>query len=163
MLGVEGDFSLADMRGTSTCFAFSGTFVSSNCAAKTDWFSTVTGRIGQALGPDGRTLVYGKGGVAFAHDHLDVSVNNQFIGPAAFAPPSTIQSSATQTGWTVGVGVEQALTPAWSVKVEYDYLNFGKFSIVDPPSAIVIPTGPEHGACRHIARRPQRAPTRTST
>ena len=144
VLGVEGDLGLADMRGTSTCFAFSGTFVSSNCVAKTDWFSTVTGRIGQALGPDGRTLVYGKGGVAFAHNHLDVSVNNQFIG-GGIAPPSAIQSSATQTGWTVGVGVEQALTPAWSVKVEYDYLNFGKFSIVDPPSATVVQAGPNTG------------------
>src|SRR5262249_14140859 len=27
-------------------------------------------------------------------------------------------------GWTLGVGLEYAFTPAWSGKVEYNYLNF---------------------------------------
>jgi opacity protein-like surface antigen/outer membrane protease len=140
VFGLEGDFSLADLTGTNTCFAYSGTFVSSNCNAKTDWFATITGRVGHVLGQEGRTLVYAKGGVAFARDHLDVSVNNQLVGggvPAATA----IASSATATGWTVGIGLEQALTPAWSVKAEYDYLDFGSFDAANPPSASVNTLG----------------------
>ena len=78
------------------------------------------------MGPDGRTLLYAKGGVAFAHSHLDASVNNQFDG-GGIPAVTTLASSATTTGWTVGIGVERALTPAWSVKAEYDYLDFGRF------------------------------------
>ena len=33
--------------------------------------------------------------------------------------------SATQTGWTVGTGVEWAFWNNWSVKAEYDYIDFG--------------------------------------
>jgi opacity protein-like surface antigen len=138
VFGLEGDFSAADVTGTNTCFAFSGTFVSSNCAAETDWFATVTGRVGRIMGADGRTLVYAKGGVAFARSHLDASVNNQFDG-GGIPPATTVASSATTTGWTVGIGLERMLTPAWSVKAEYDYLDFGSFDAANPPSASVAP------------------------
>jgi opacity protein-like surface antigen/outer membrane protease len=140
VLGIEGDFSLADINGTNTCFAFSGTYVSSNCAAKTDWFATITGRVGHVIGAGGRTLVYGKGGVAFARDRLDVSVNNQFVG-GGIPPATTHAGSATATGWTLGIGIEHALTPAWSVKAEYDYLDFGRFDAANPPSASVDTLG----------------------
>ena len=30
-----------------------------------------------------------------------------------------------RVGWTVGVGLEYALTPNWSVKGEYNYMDFG--------------------------------------
>jgi outer membrane immunogenic protein len=33
--------------------------------------------------------------------------------------------SKTKLGWTVGGGLEWALTRNWSVKAEYLYLNFG--------------------------------------
>jgi outer membrane immunogenic protein len=35
-------------------------------------------------------------------------------------------------GWTVETGVEYAFSPAWSVKLEYDYLNFGHASDTFP-------------------------------
>jgi opacity protein-like surface antigen len=40
---------------------------------------------------------------------------------------NTICQSATNTrwGWVAGVGVEQALTPNWSVKLEYEHLGLG--------------------------------------
>jgi hypothetical protein len=37
--------------------------------------------------------------------------------------------ATTQTGWTAGGGVEYALDPHWSAKVEYDYLGFGSQSV----------------------------------
>ena len=34
-------------------------------------------------------------------------------------------SSGNHPGWTIGAGVEYILSPAWSAKLEYDYLDFG--------------------------------------
>jgi outer membrane protease len=112
-----------------TCGAFSGFYASSNCGARPDANGTVTGRLGLALGPAGHTLLYGKGGFAWQHTDVTTTLNNNL-----FFLPVTNSTSLTQTGWTIGAGVEQSLTPAWSVKFEYDYLNFGH------QGSVVIPT-----------------------
>ncbi len=39
--------------------------------------------------------------------------------------PSAISSSETLVGYTVGAGVEFALTDRWSAKGEYMYYDFG--------------------------------------
>jgi len=65
VFGLEGDASWASSDGTSTCLAVSGFYVSSNCHSNPGFFASVAGRVGYALGPLGRTLVYAKGGAAF--------------------------------------------------------------------------------------------------
>jgi outer membrane immunogenic protein len=53
------------------------------------------------------------------------------------SPLGTLSSSTgttTQTGWTMGGGLEYALDPYWSAKVEYDYLSFGSQNV---PAATV--------------------------
>jgi hypothetical protein len=40
-----------------------------------------------------------------------------------------VDSGRHALGWSVGLGVEYAFSPAWSGKVEYDYLNFNNKSI----------------------------------
>jgi outer membrane immunogenic protein len=107
VFGIEGDFSGTDLRGSNigaTGFTH---------ATDTSWASTITGRVGYAFD---RTLLYVKGGVAFA-DERDV-VTSPVNGVAA----STVESV---TGWTAGIGVEYALDRNWSARVEYDYLGFG--------------------------------------
>jgi opacity protein-like surface antigen len=135
--GIETDASLANLDGTNTCFAFSGTFVSLNCRAHTDAFGTVTGRVGWAFGPFGRSLVYGKGGLAWAHSNEDMIVNNDFgLGVVAGNSSST---SFTSLGWTIGAGTEYALTPHWTVKAEYDYMDFGKTGVTSPSTSLLVP------------------------
>src|SRR5262249_18582021 len=70
--------------------------------------------------PSGRTLVYGKGGAAWAIDHFDMAGN---VGAIPELTNSNTQSVAFWGG-TGGIGIEQALTPAWSLKIEYDYVGF---------------------------------------
>ena len=137
MLGVELDGSWADVRGTNTCFAFSGTYVSANCSDQNDWFATLTARLGIAVGPHGRTLLYAKGGGAATHTKGDLTDNNLFgIAPAGLGiVPSTYNK--TLWGYTVGVGIEHAMTPAWSWKLEYDYMSFASFNVTSPSSLIV--------------------------
>jgi opacity protein-like surface antigen len=127
VLGVEADASLIDADGTNTCFAFSGFFLSMNCRVRDSWTGTLTGRVGVATGPGGKTLLYAKGGAAAIHETIDIATN-------ALVPPLATSTTFTKWGWTAGVGVEQALTPAWSFKAEYDYLSFGNTNVAFPPS-----------------------------
>ena len=79
-------------------------------SSKMDWFGTVRGRLGYAFD---RALIYATGGLAFG------GVNNDGF-------------SETQTGWVIGGGLEYKLTPAWSVKGEYQYLDLDANSFVGP-------------------------------
>jgi len=135
--GVEGDLSWLDAEGTNTCFAANGMITSSNCRARPDFTGTLTGRIGVATGTAGRTLLYAKGGAAFLHNRLDATTNWGF----GVFPITTTSASPTTWGWTIGAGIEQAVSPVWSVKLEYDYLDFGNASLTTPASFSTTPAG----------------------
>ena len=85
------------------------------------------------------TLIYGKAGVARANSQIDMAINNDL---AAFAGPDITSNSTNTTfwGWTVGLGIEQALSAAWSLKVEYDYIGFPSRNIANLGSATVDQT-----------------------
>ncbi|WP_225143915.1 MULTISPECIES: outer membrane beta-barrel protein, partial [unclassified Bradyrhizobium] len=129
VFGVELDASGAVSDGTNTCLAASGFIVSANCKAGPNVFATGTGRVGYAFGALGHTPAYLKGGVAWQNNRGDV-VNN-FEGGS---PQEKAHFDYGRLGATIGLGVEQALTPAWSVKAEYDYLHFGGPSVATPPT-----------------------------
>jgi outer membrane immunogenic protein len=105
VLGIEGDFDWTGLKASGHDSA------SNTINTDTQWTSTVTGRVGAAFD---RLLIYGKGGVAFAHDNDSVNI----VG-------STASASLTRTGWTAGAGLEYAFAPNWTAKIEYDYLGFG--------------------------------------
>ncbi|HMK70299.1 MAG TPA: outer membrane protein [Xanthobacteraceae bacterium] len=106
VLGVEGDFSWTGLRGVGL------DSLGDRIRTNTNWTSTVTGRVGAAFD---RLLVYGKGGVAFAQDQ---SAFTDLFGNGA-------SSTFLRTGWTVGAGLEYAISKNWSARLEYDYLGFG--------------------------------------
>jgi len=140
--GVELDASLANLDGTNTCFAFSGNFASLNCRAHTDAFGTATGRVGWAFGPFGRSLVYAKGGLAWAHSNVDMIVNDAFLLGGVGVAGNASSTSFTSVGWTIGVGAEYALTPHWTVKAEYDFMDLGSTDVTSPSrsNALIPPT-----------------------
>src|SRR5689334_18429538 len=106
VLGIEGDFDWTSLKGSG--HDSHANLINTN----TQWTSTVTGRVGAAFD---RLLIYGKGGVAFAHDKDSL---NDIFGSSATA-------TVNRTGWTAGAGLEYAFAPNWSAKIEYDYLGFG--------------------------------------
>jgi outer membrane immunogenic protein len=106
VLGVEGDFGYAGFNGNGA------NSLGNAIGTKTNWTSTVSGRVGAAFD---RLLIYGKGGVAFARDQ------NSFTDLAG----NGASNALTRTGWTAGIGLEYGITANWSAKVEYDYLDFG--------------------------------------
>jgi opacity protein-like surface antigen len=128
VLGTEADLSAMNATGTNTCLASSGILFSANCGVRHTALGSVTGRVGYAAGSAGRTLLYAKGGAAWLSEQIDITSNG------LLAPASNLDGS--RWGWTVGAGVEQALAPAWSVKLEYDYANFGSVNAPTPESLV---------------------------
>jgi opacity protein-like surface antigen len=128
VFGVEADVSGVSSDGTNTCFAVSGNSLSSNCRVRPDLYTTVTGRIGYAVD---RSLFYVKGGAAWTRGTVDMFVNQNFVGPSTVGVFTSSNSFVTP-GWTVGGGVEYALAPAWSMKLEYDYLSFRGQDVATP-------------------------------
>jgi opacity protein-like surface antigen len=127
VLGVDAELSAMSATGTNTCLASSGLFFSANCGVRQNALGSLTGRAGFATGPAGRTLLYAKGGAAWLSEQIDIT-SNDLLTPAA-------SLDGSRWGWTAGAGVEQALAPAWTVKMEYDYANFGS---VDAPTPVSI-------------------------
>ena len=84
--------------------------------------------------------MYAKGGLALVHNNLDITVGGNAGtdgGVIAIAPATS--TSYWRAGGTVGGGVEHALTPAWSFKVEYDYLRFHGATAATPPTMQRLP------------------------
>ncbi|WFU45267.1 hypothetical protein QA640_39250 [Bradyrhizobium sp. CB82] len=75
-------------------------------------------------------MAYLKGGVAWQNNQGDVVNNNE----GGRLPQDKTHFGYGRLGGIIGLGVEQALTPAWSVKAEYDYLHFGGPSVATPPT-----------------------------
>jgi outer membrane immunogenic protein len=91
-----------------------------------DWISTFAGRAGYAFD---RWLVYGKFGAAWAHSSGNVSMAIPGFGGFAASASDTV------SGWMVGVGTEYALRDNWSVKLEYNRMEF------DPGTINVVKAG----------------------
>jgi outer membrane autotransporter protein len=53
-----------------------------------------------------------------------------------------------RSGWNVGVGAEYMIAPQWSVKAEYNYLDFGK----DNTAHFVADTRPLFSRLAQITR-----------
>lgn len=107
VLGLEGSLSWGSLEDTVTPPA--GGWAQTT---EVTWLGDISLRAGYALD---RTLLFVKTGVAwggFEHSGVDWG-GHEF-------------SAATdnQVGWLIGGGAEFALTHNWSVKVEYNYIDF---------------------------------------
>lgn len=110
--GIEGEASWARIRDT----VLNSPNPTYNAFVDINWLATITGRLGYAFD---RALLYAKGGVAFA----EIERGLDQIGTTTIA-----RGSATRTGWIVGGGLEYAVAPGWSAKIEYNYIDLGSFN-----------------------------------
>jgi outer membrane immunogenic protein len=124
VLGVEADIQGA---GISDHFVRSASYYGTTTFdGKQDvgFFGTVRGRIGYT---SGNVLVYGTGGFAYG------GVNTRFqLTNAAFT--NNISSNATRTGFAVGGGLEYKITPEWSIKAEYQFIDLGDEKLTNAAS-----------------------------
>jgi opacity protein-like surface antigen len=115
LVGIEGAASGSTMKASRTVGFPLGNPDTALVQAKTDFLTSVTGRLGYAFD---NVLLYAKGGVAMAADRYDVT--GSFAGT-----PFGFVGLENRFGWTAGGGVEWAFSPHWSASVEYDYYQFG--------------------------------------
>ncbi len=126
VLGVEADGSLMDSDGTNTCFAVSAGTLAADCRVRPRATATLTGRAGYAFGPTGQTLIYGKAGLAWAEDQVDMALNatNYPTYPPfiAFFPfPVTNSQMVSLWGGTIGFGVERVQVSFLLVPLHSDH------------------------------------------
>lgn len=112
VFGIEASFSGAGVSGTETIDLGSGP---NSFATKIKSLLLTTGRFGYAWD---RTLLYAKAGYAGG------SVRFTATGVPG---TETGTSAVWHNGWTVGTGVEYALTPNWIAGVEYLFADLGSY------------------------------------
>jgi outer membrane immunogenic protein len=134
VIGIEGAAAWADIKGSTDVATHDAT---GTVEAKTDFLASVTGRVGWT---SDRWLLFGKGGVAWARDKYSFRGLTDVPGCMGIPPqiiacavepntPFDFNASETRTGWTVGAGVEWAFLNNWSVKLEYDFYDFGNHQL----------------------------------
>jgi outer membrane immunogenic protein len=97
VFGVEGDLELTGASDTFASWKFSN-----------PWFGTMRGRAGYAFND---ILFYGTGGLAFGELRAETFGRSE---------------SQTNVGWSLGVGTEFRMSPNWSAKIEYLYVDLSE-------------------------------------
>jgi len=127
VFGLEGTVdgtSLSNTVNAAFPFAFGGSAITAHSSA--DIQGSIRGRLGIAWD---RALIYATGGVAFGGFKTDYSFIGNLNGVHALNGGQTFfgnnNFSNTRVGWTVGGGIDYAITGNWSVFAEYRYTNFG--------------------------------------
>lgn len=113
VLGIEGDFqgwTVGKIRYT----AITGDFLT----AHSKWGGSVRGRLGYAAD---RALLYVTGGAAFVSNETSIPTTGISIG-----------GDGVRWGWTVGGGLDYAITNNWFTGLEYRYSQFEARSFVYP-------------------------------
>jgi len=147
VIGIEADIGAGNVHGGRPAGmddgldslawptgAFSSAFYTAS--TKSDWMGTVAGRLGYTWN---RTLLYAKGGIAFADSSTSVDCIFGPTGTSGGDFPRMCTSPSHQSylasfrtphsvriGYTLGLGAEFDLGHNWSVKSEYDVLSFGR-------------------------------------
>lgn len=126
VIGVETDFQyLGSSSNRNSAFTTSQTTgvtgpatVSNSAKGSVPYFGTLRGRIGTtALNPN--LLIYGTGGFAYGRNDTSDLMNVTLAGTTTLVERFPFATSTTETGWTVGGGLEWMLNPSWTVKAEY--------------------------------------------
>ena len=134
VLGIEADASFGDQKddisvllGDSPDAQFALDYTT-----KIDAFGTVRARAGYAVD---RFLPYVTGGLAWANTEL--GFHQVVTADGVVAIDNSASDKQTSTGWTVGAGLEYAVTNNITAKVEYLYADLGStdFDLGTPVSA----------------------------
>jgi outer membrane immunogenic protein len=117
VFGVEGDINFLDSEESRF---YDIDVIDTTLEHEIDWFATLRARLGFAAD---NLLFYITGGLAAGE--VETSVDMVTIVPVYVWTGS---SSEIEVGWTIGGGVEWALSDAWSIKGEYLWVDLGSDS-----------------------------------
>jgi outer membrane immunogenic protein len=111
VVGLEGDIDYSSLSKTKDLGAI--------VKFRNEWQGSIRARAGYAFD---RFLPYLTGGVAF--------------GDVKFTSNGITAVSDTRVGWTVGGGVEYAVTDNWLVRAEVRYVDLGEKSTFIAPAGV---------------------------
>jgi len=120
VFGAEADISYLDVSGSKR---FGGIATDNAIVSGDGYLGTVRGRLGFSFD---RFMVYGTGGLAFG------DTGSKWLdddGTYTFS-----LKSGNQVGWTVGGGLEYAMTDTISLKGEYLYYDLGSENLSYTPT-----------------------------
>lgn len=143
VLGAETDFDWTDLRrsGSYTSAALpaalGGGTITTSGSARMDWLGTLRLRVGFLPTADNRLMIYGTGGLAYGGGRNFGSVVANGTALSWYGA-----DSPTKTGWTIGGGVEYAITNNISLRGEYLYYNLGNQTETAVPNAAAAATLP---------------------
>lgn len=111
--GVVGDIAWSDMSDSVDYADFGG------ASSSIEWLGSVRGRIGF---DGGAFMPYLTAGLAFAHNTITSDFNDE-----------ELSDDQTHVGWTVGAGVEFAVSENLSIDLLYRYSDYGDatYTLVD--------------------------------
>jgi len=116
VIGVEGEANLSDADGSEDVSPPLGNFVTGDI----DWFGSISGKLGFAMD---RWMVFGTAGLAFAD--ATTGQNGDIIQILEEEKESFV-------GYTVGGGIDFAMTDNVIVGVQYRYYDFGSEFVTFP-------------------------------
>jgi outer membrane immunogenic protein len=121
VIGIQGDWAGARLTSDVhrlTTDLFGGNTSTGFYHVRTDWLASVTGRLGfTGLFP--QSLVYIRGGGAWIRETWQI--DSESGGGQKFRN----DFSQTRDGWTIGGGLEYAITDRWRIFGEYNHYDFG--------------------------------------
>ncbi|TDR89260.1 outer membrane protein [Enterovirga rhinocerotis] len=160
VLGVEGDIGYGRNRASGPGAVGASSFTTpdtpqpgrdtittvgsqSGSKAEIGWAGSVRGRIGYAFD---RVMIYATGGLAFANLNLQgtssttvtqqvVAGQNVISTSTAFGPSYMTRSDKWTAGYTVGAGIEFAMTENILLRAEYLYADYGRHTVTVPSGA----------------------------
>ncbi|MDQ0509507.1 outer membrane protein [Ancylobacter amanitiformis] len=130
VLGAEADFQFGSITGNLDYFGVRtspGNFDQQFGSIETEIesFGTVRARMGYAMD---RFLPYVTGGLAWGNVKVSEGWNSYLNGNLQPLLGGSNSASETLWGWTLGGGIEYAVTDNWTVKGEYLYTDLGDIS-----------------------------------
>jgi high affinity Mn2+ porin len=121
LVGIEADLTFPD-AATPADRVWNQTITAGVLTERLDYVGTLRGRVGQVFD---RWLAYGTAGLAFANSEISQTAANATDDPR----------SRMRAGWSVGAGVELALSEGWSARLEYLYSHLDSVGVTFPSDA----------------------------
>jgi outer membrane immunogenic protein len=139
VIGLEGTVDGTSISKTAA-LGFPVDIASLTDSARATVQGSIRARAGIAFD---RVLLYATGGAAFT------GIQNTYS--LAVSMPFFLNESISKTraGWTVGGGIEYAITNNWSVRAEYRYSDLGHY-IDYPFTTVVVPAGDTLSVQHHL-------------
>ncbi|MDP2621483.1 MAG: outer membrane beta-barrel protein [Hyphomicrobiales bacterium] len=133
VFGIEGELGYLGLDDSAQYPPYVGVRLptDSRSSIESDFFASLTGRIGLAAG---NMLFYLKGGGA----GLNTDVSFIDTDPTGLTLVSGTSASDFMVGWTAGGGLEVMLNNGWIARGEYMYMDLGDINVAATDSGATL-------------------------